>query len=182
MLIRIADLEVRELVFQEGFQPGAIDLGPELAQQGVLETSGRAELVEEHQGRQAPIQDIRVVGQYAARIGAHCARCLEPVEHRLQGSFDLLYRPTGSDFRAPEVSISEAETEIGYYRGEGLLLEDVLREQILLALPARSTCSDGCKGLCPRCGRNLNLERCACPEPPPDARWAALEEIRRKLE
>jgi uncharacterized protein len=182
MLIRIPDLEVQELVFQEGFQPGAIDLGPDLAQQGLLETSGRAELVEEHHGRQKRIQDIRVVGKYATRIGTRCARCLEPVEHRLAGSFDLLYRPTGADFRAPEVSISEAETEIGYYRGEGLLLEDVLREQILLSLPARSMCSEGCKGLCPRCGRNLNHERCDCPEPPPDSRWAALEEIRRKLE
>ncbi len=182
MLIRIPDLEVQELVFQEEFRPGAIDLGSELTQQAPLEVSGRAELVEEHQGRKAPIQDIRIVGKYATRIGTRCARCLEPVEHPLEGSFDLLYRPTGVDFRAPEVSISEAETEIGYYRGEGMLLEDVLREQILLSLPARSTCSESCKGLCPRCGRNLNLESCNCPGPPPDTRWAALEEIRRKLE
>ena len=182
MLIRVQDLEVQELVFQEEFRPGTIDLGSELTQQAPLKASGRAELLEEHHGRKAPIQDIRIVGRYATRIGSRCARCLEPVEYPLAGDFDLLYRPTGSDFRAPEVSISQAETEIGYYRGDGLLLEDVLREQILLSLPARSMCSESCKGLCPRCGRNLNLERCNCPEPPPDGRWAALEEIRRKLE
>ncbi len=65
------------------------------------------------------------------------------------GRFDLIYRPLGVDRRADEVSISEAETEIGYYQGEGLLLEDALREQVLLATPVRALCREDCKGLCP---------------------------------
>ena len=81
-----------------------------------------------------------------------CARCLEPVLHTVNWAFDLLYRPQGVDRRAEEVAISEAETEIGYYQGEGLLLEDVLREQVLLATPVKTGVSRRVQGFMPECG------------------------------
>ncbi len=86
------------------------------------------------------------------------------------------------DKRADESSISEAETEIGYYQGEGLLLEDALREQVLLATPVRALCREDCKGLCPQCGLNLNVEQCNCEQRPSDLRWDALSEIKKKLQ
>jgi uncharacterized protein len=97
-------------------------------------------------------------------------------------SFDLLYRPQGSDARAEELSVTDVEADIGYYRGQGLELEDVLREQILLALPLKTICSENCKGLCAHCGTNLNLEQCSCAEPVEDPRWSVLKDIRNKLE
>ena len=54
--------------------------------------------------------------------------------------------------------------------------------KILLALPVKQVCSAGCKGLCPHCGRNLNVESCDCVNTISDPRWAALEDIRKKLE
>ena len=96
--------------------------------------------------------------------------------------FDLIYRPQGVDKRAEEASICEAETEIGYYVGEGLLLEDALREQVLLATPVRALCRDDCKGLCPHCGRNLNVEQCNCEQHVSDPRWDALSDIKKKLQ
>ncbi len=149
MLIRLQDLVVQKLEFQEQFRPGAVDLGPEVAHRTPLQASGRAELIEEDHGRKSIIRDIRVVGRLSTRVEARCARCLEPVESLIESEFDLLYRPLGADARKDETGISEAETEIGYYQGEGLLLEDVLREQVLLATPARTLCSEGCKGCAP---------------------------------
>ena len=96
--------------------------------------------------------------------------------------FDLLYRPQGSDAGKEELSVTAAEAEVGYYQGEGLLLEDVLREQVLLALPLKAICRDDCRGLCPHCGKNLNLEQCDCAEPMEDPRWSALKDIREKLQ
>ena len=96
--------------------------------------------------------------------------------------FDLLYRPQGTDAGKEEMSVTAAEAEIGYYRGEGLLLEDVLREQVLLALPLKAICRDDCRGLCPHCGRNLNHEQCTCAEPIEDPRWSALKDLREKLQ
>ena len=80
-----------------------------------------------------------------------------------------------------EVSINEAETEVGYYRGDGILLEDVLKEQVLLSAPVKSLCREDCKGLCAQCGSNLNLESCDCRPVSVDPRWTALQEIRKKL-
>jgi uncharacterized protein len=58
----------------------------------------------------------------------------------------------------------------------------VLKEQILLALPVKQVCQPSCKGLCPQCGKNLNVESCDCVTSMPDPRWSALEDIRKKLD
>jgi len=135
---------------------------------------------EHHGGKRKKIQDIRLVGKLSTRVESSCARCLEPVARVVDREFDLLYRPEGIDGGEEERAVNEAETEIGYYKGEGLLLEDALREQMLLALPMRVVCSENCKGLCPQCGKNLNVETCSC-APPADSRWQALNGLKDKL-
>ena len=182
MLIRIKDLELRKLQFREEFQPGTVEFGSEMRQVGPLKTEGRAELVREHHGGQHSVDDIRVVATLAGRMEVSCARCLETVELDVNRAFDLLYRPLVSEKGADEVSISEAETEIGYYKGEELELEEVLREQVLLALPLKALCRPDCKGLCKQCGKNRNTEPCDCPQKSVDPRWNALEGLRDKLQ
>jgi len=182
MFLDIKDLELRPLDFEEGFRPGVIDLGTEVRQSTPLKTVGRAELVEEHHGKHQVIKDIRLRGRLAAGLELQCARCLEPVPQDIARDFELLYRPLGADAGRDELSVTDAEAEIGYYQGEGILLEDVLREQVLLALPLKVTCREDCKGLCPHCGRNLNEEACSCSVPMEDPRWAALKEVRSRLE
>jgi uncharacterized protein len=182
MFLDIKDLELRPLDFEEEFQPGVIDLGAEIRQSTPLKTSGRAELVEEHHGKHQMIKDIRLRGRLAAGLELQCARCLDPVKQDVKREFELLYRPLGVDAGRDEISVTDAEAEIGYYQGEGILLEDVLREQVLLALPLKMVCRDDCKGLCPQCGKNLNQEQCSCAAPVEDPRWDALKEIRGRLD
>jgi len=153
----------------------------EIQQRTPLETTGRAELVEEHHGKHQIIRDIRLRGNLATSLELICARCLEPVAQDVKRDFELLYRPLGVDAGRDELSVTDAEAEIGYYEGEGILLEDVLREQVLLALPLKITCREDCKGLCPHCGKNLNQEKCSCAVAQEEPRWAALKEIRSKL-
>lgn len=182
MFIKVKDLELRKMTLDGTFTPGVIDLGQEIQQNTPLQVAGRAELIQENRGARDIVEDIRLVGDFSTQVTARCARCLEPVSQDVKESFDLLYRPLGVDAKGDDNSLGRAETEIGYYEGEGLLLEDILKEQILLALPVRMLCLTGCKGLCPHCGRNLNVESCDCAASPPDVRWTALEDIRRKLE
>jgi uncharacterized protein len=182
MFIKIKDLELRKIEFDENVSPGVIDLGEDIVQRIPLHASGRAELVRESRGARQVVEDIRLVGNFSTEIEVRCARCLDPVDNPVSGAFDLIYRPQGVDAKREEASISTAETEIGYYQGEGLLLEDVLKEQLLLALPAKQVCRESCKGLCPHCGRNLNLEGCNCASTIVDTRWSALEDIRKKLD
>jgi uncharacterized protein len=182
MLFEIRELEAHAVDFAEQIGPGVIDFGPEIRQKGELRAAGRAEIVREHHGKHQLINDIRVAGDFSARIELACARCLEPISTDVAKNFDLLYRPQGIDAGKEELSVTAAEAEVGYYQGGGLLLEDVLREQILLALPLKAICREDCRGLCPHCGRNLNLEQCHCAEPLEDPRWQALKKIRHRLE
>lgn len=182
MFLDIKDLEVRPREFEEEFQPGVIDLGQDVRQRTPLKASGRAELVEEHHGKRQVIQDIRLRGRLSASLELQCARCLEPVGQNVDRKFELLYRPLGTDAGRDELSVTDAEAEIGYYQGQGIQLEDVLREQVLLALPLKAICRENCKGLCPQCGKNLNQEPCSCTVPAEDPRWEALKDIRSRLE
>jgi uncharacterized protein len=182
MFLDIKDLELRPLDFEEEFQASVIDFGSEIRQSTPLKTAGRAELVEEHHGKHQIIKDIRLRGELAAGLELQCARCLDPVKQNVKREFELLYRPLGVDAGRDEISVTDAEAEVGYYQGEGILLEDVLREQVLLALPLKITCREDCKGLCPHCGKNLNQEQCSCGTTEEDPRWEALKEIRGRLE
>jgi uncharacterized protein len=182
MLIELAELELHPIDFQEEFPPDAIDLGEDVRQLKLLKTSGRAQLVEEHHGKRNVIQDIRLNGELATRLELLCARCLEPVAQDVTRKFDLLYRPLGTDAGNEELSVTVAEAEVGYYQGGGLLLEDAIREQVLLAVPLKVVCREDCRGLCPTCGKNRNTEPCSCAPPLGDPRWSALKDIREKLE
>ena len=55
---------------------------------------------------------------------------------------------------------------------------EVVREQILLAMPEQVFCWEDCKGLCPKCGTNLNLIDCKCADDEVDPRWAALKSLK----
>src|ERR1700758_4313176 len=182
MFIEIQELELHPVDFREEFSPGAIDLGAEVRQRTPLLSEGRVDLVEEHHGKHKVVQDIRLKGKLDTSLEVPCARCLEPVVYEVGRSFDLLYRPLGTDAGHEELSVTDAEAEIGYYQGKGLMLEDVLREQVLLAVPLKVICREDCKGLCPSCGKNRNSESCSCAQPHEDPRWAALKEIREKLD
>lgn len=182
MFLDIKELELHPLDFEEELRPDAIELGSEARQRTPLKASGHAEVVEEHHGKHQIIKDIRLKGRLSAGLELQCARCLEPVEQEVKRDFELLYRPLGTDAGRDELSVTDAEAEIGYYQGDGLLLEDVLREQVLLALPLKVTCREDCKGLCPQCGKNLNQEQCSCSMEVEDPRWAALKDVRSRLE
>lgn len=181
MLISVLDLEREPLEFQQTFSSGAIDYGPGIRQLGDLPVEGRAELIAEHRGPHRVIQDIRLRAKFRGRFEALCARCLEPVEHTLEDRFDLLFRPSGADAEGAERAISTSDTEIGYYQEGSLAVDDVLREQVLLSLPAKTLCRQGCRGLCPGCGRNLNTESCTCEAGLTDPRWATLADLRSRM-
>jgi uncharacterized protein len=182
MFIEVAELELHPVDFQEEFPPDAIELGPDARLRAPLRSAGRAQLVEERHGKHKIVKDIRLQGELSTSLELQCARCLDPVAHAVTRSFDLLYRPLGTDAGHEELSVTDAEAEIGYYQGEGLLLEDALREQVLLSVPLKVLCRQDCKGLCVSCGRNRNTDPCSCDQTMEDPRWEALKEIRQKLD
>jgi uncharacterized protein len=182
MEFKVVELEREPIDFDLELAPGAVDCGSEVEQQGPLATSGQAEVLHEHRGPKDIVADIRLKGRFAGKFQVPCARCIEPVEIPLAADFDLIFRPVTADADATERSITAPETEIGYYQKDGLVLEDVLREQVLLSLPVRTLCKPDCKGLCPRCGENRNSQPCSCDVGPSDPRWEALAGLRGRIE
>ena len=174
MLITPAQIVDEPLELNESIPPDAIDYAHDIRQIGSLTLKGRAELIVEHRGPKDHVEDIRLRAHFNGRFEMLCARCLDSVRQPLAGDFDLIFRPADVDAASGEHAITEDETEIGYYEESGLLLEDAVREQVLLALPGRTLCTEDCKGLCPQCGANRNTAPCACEERPLDQRWNAL--------
>jgi uncharacterized protein len=177
MVITPAQLVDEPLKLDESIPEGVIDYAPDMRQTGPLRLTGQAELIVEYRGARDFVDDIRLKAHIVGSFVQLCARCLEPVEQPLTTDFDLIFRPEAADAVAGEHAITEDETEIGYYESSGLLLEDAVREQVLLTLPGRSLCKQDCKGLCPHCGVNRNLAACGCVEKPVDPRMAVLAGI-----
>ena len=182
MLITPLQLVDEPLRFDETIAPGVLDYAPDIHQEGPLPVKGQADLLIERRSSNSHVNDIRIRAEYRGKFDILCARCVEPVTVPLSGDFDLIFRPAGADATPGEHAITEDETEIGYYQESGLLLEDVVREQVLLSLPGRTLCKEDCKGLCPRCGQNLNLAQCSCDKAPADPRWNALAGLADKIE
>src|ERR1700728_483067 len=181
MEFKVVELEREPIEFDLELPPGDVDLGEEAEQVGPLATEGRAEVLHEHRGPKDIVADIRLKGSFAGKFQVPCARCVEPVEIPLSAEFDLIFRPSEADSEPLERSITAPETGSGYYQKDSLLLEDVLREQVLLTLPVRTLCKPDCKGLCPRCGENRNSTACTCDEGPADPRWEALSGLRSRI-
>ncbi len=182
VLITPLQLVDEPLQIDETILPGALDYTDDLRQIGPLPVKGAADLLVEHSDTGSNINDIRLRAAYHGDFEILCARCVEPVALSLSGDFDLIFRPEEADANPGEHAITPDETEIGYYEESGLSLEDVVREQVLLSLPGRTLCKEDCKGLCPRCGQNLNLATCSCGDAPADPRWNALAGLADKLE
>ena len=181
MLITPIQLQDESLKIDASFAPGDIDFGEIVRQTGKLPVHGEADLITEHRGPKEVVYDIRLRAGYVGNFELLCARCVEPVIQPLNQQFDLIFRPASADAVTGEHSITPDDTEIGYYEQSGLLLEDVIREQVLLSLPDRVLCRPDCKGLCPRCGQNLNQEACSCVAAPADIRWNALADLADRL-
>jgi uncharacterized protein len=172
MFLSVKEMELRKIRFDETFEPGQIEFASENLEQATpLHAVGSAELLKHTGG------ELRIQGRYTVDLSAPCDRCLVEARFPLNAGFDLFYRPMKAIARNEEVEIDEGEAEIGFYEHSGLELEDILREQVLLALPMQRVCREACKGICPVCGKNRNETGCDCHIEPTDDRWGALRNL-----
>ena len=124
--------------------------------------------------------EVRVSGSLSAEIEVACVRCLNACPQLVELDFDVSYRRAEAGAAADEAELDETDLDLDYYGDEGIDLQQLLGEQILLSLPMKPLCQTECKGLCSQCGINLNTETCDC-EPVVDPRLASLRTIRDQL-
>jgi uncharacterized protein len=147
-------LELHPIVLSQTYAPGSLDFhGADFRQAAPLKVDAVAELSG---------SEIRIRGRVGTSLEACCDRCLVSVAIPVERDFDLSYRPVSTIARAEEVELPEDELEVGFFSGDGIELTDVVTEQVILSMPMKVVCQADCRGLCPVCGANLNLEKCGC--------------------
>jgi uncharacterized protein len=106
-------------------------------------------------------REILLRGHLEGSLPLSCSRCLAAYDAPVAADFDLLLEP-GPEPVIPEEELTAEELDLDFYQGDVIDLEKYLREQILLMVPLKPLCAETCKGLCPRCGADLNHEPCRC--------------------
>lgn len=95
--------------------------------------------------------DVNVCGTVTCCIQGYCDRCLTRVDKEIELQFDQTFCK------------DEAENEDDYVYSTSLLdATKAVSDEIVLSMPSLLLCNDDCKGLCPKCGTNLNEKRCNC--------------------
>lgn len=176
MLISLQELQLHAIRFCVDIPAGEIDFDSGISQTSALHTEGVASLLNHSLG------EIRIAGKLSVSADGNCDRCLGPAAFSIAKEFDLVYVPSDQTGGAGAEEIDRAATEVGYYEGAGLELNDVLREVVLLALPMRLVCSEACKGICPVCGQDRNMRDCHCQTETADERWNQLRALRFQLD
>lgn len=120
---------------------------------------------------------VVIRGNVTGLIEIDCDRCLEPVEQPLDIEFDLEFEPIQRLDGRANLELHASEMKVDALDGSEIDIAEIAREQILLDLPHQFFCSEDCKGLCEKCGTNLNLKDCDCENEEIDPRWAALKNL-----
>jgi uncharacterized protein len=174
--VDLKDLEQDKVSLEGSFDPGAIDFASEgVRQAGPLVWNATAERAG---------AEVRIAGELRTQVEFPCSRCLEPARSEVSRPFDLFFRQRDEDMfdEDDDIELTEEDTRTAFFTGTRLAIGDILREQVLLALPMKALCRVDCKGLCPTCGMNLNISGCNCLKERFSPHMDQLLEIKRKLE
>jgi uncharacterized protein len=125
----------------------------------------------------------RVLVEGSARIAVtiNCSRCLKDASLPLDLTFREEYLPAEESGKGNEQELSNKDLDISYYANDELDITELVKEQILLAVPMKPLCREDCRGLCPHCGKDLNRGSCGCRKEEIDPRLAPLAKFRELL-
>ncbi|MEE9226071.1 MAG: DUF177 domain-containing protein [Bacteroidota bacterium] len=120
-------------------------------------------------------RELYLRARVATEARFHCDRCLEEFTQKLENSYRMFY--VYSEDESPkherdEVTVIAPETS-------SIDISEDVRQYLLLAVPPKLLCREGCRGLCGYCGVNLNHGRCTCPKEGADPRWETLRRLQK---
>ncbi len=117
-------------------------------------------------------QELQITGEMSLTAVIPCSRCLTDVSVPLTVSFEKK-----ADLKLGEDAPAEQLDEQNYLDGYNLDVDKLVYGEILINWPMKVLCREDCKGLCSRCGVNLNLETCGCDSTDLDPRMAKIRDI-----
>lgn len=124
-------------------------------------------------------REIIISGTLKAEMQLNCSRCLKDFEQSLDIPVNVVYHPA-EEVGPEKHALRDDEMDMGFYRGEELDLNELLKEQILLNTQMKPLCDEQCKGICPKCGKDLNTGQCSCNQKEVDPRLEVLKSLLEK--
>lgn len=128
------------------------------------------------------IPGFRLSGSIEYEQTVRCMRCLEPVARRVKSDLDLTIFLEAAEVTPGEHELEANDLGVVYTESEVFDVEPMILEQMELDTPMRTLCRDDCRGLCPVCGHNRNLEPCGCDVEPTDPRWGELARLKNEMD
>ena len=114
-------------------------------------------------------QSLTLNARVTGKVETECARCLSPVVADVDIEIhELLSRVEDG---------SSEDEDIILFDGHEVELDEIVADNFLMNTSGKYLCSDGCMGLCPVCGSNLNEVDCGCDREYIDPRWLGLKDI-----
>jgi uncharacterized protein len=173
VFIEIEDLKQEQLHVRHVFPVGEIKFSHEDA--GLSEPVA-VDFVLTHKDRH-----LRVDGNVETGIRYRCSRCTKEFSKTFSSAFDLTYLPQPEwANEGAEIELKYEDMEIAYYDGIALDVNLMVLEQIELAMPMKFVCREDCRGLCCKCGADLNEGSCRCKNEEMDSRMSVLLEFKKK--
>ncbi len=121
---------------------------------------------------------ILVTGDLHTTVELSCSRCLELFAMPVRFSVEEEFRPSIDIITGAKMPITQEDEEATRIDAHHLLeLTEVIRQNLLLAMPMYPVCRSKCKGLCPSCGQNWNQAPCDCTLEDIDPRLAVLRDL-----
>jgi len=102
-----------------------------------------------------------------------CDRCGEDYSKVIKNEYKMVYLLRGAEEENESVDIVYLNVD-----ADKINLKDELSEYALLAIPMKKLCTEDCKGLCFRCGKNLNEGACECKQNEIDDKWKPLQKLK----
>ena len=117
---------------------------------------------------------VLVEGRIEAVVEAPCSRCAQRFPIVVDRRFSEVFAPVNESEGVFPTELDGDDLDLDYYEGDAIDGLQLLAEQIILELPMKILCAEDCRGLCPKCGADLNHADCDC-EADADPRWASLK-------
>ena len=127
-------------------------------------------------------EKVWVKGVLAGELRLTCSRCTKVFHQEFRIPFSTLYVSHLSEREnCVEVTAEQDSPDYAQFDGDAIELLEDMKQNIMLELPISPICQEACRGLCPKCGADLNLGQCGCREEPEDSPFAKLKELKQKL-
>lgn len=121
---------------------------------------------------------LLIAGAFKTEVKLACGRCLTdvtiPIDVEIEDEYKL--ERVGDSMQALPMD-DEIDFGSELLHNNILDVHELLRQELLAALPIQPLCKPECEGLCPTCGENLNMRECQCPPAEIDSPFLALAEL-----